>query len=81
MSFNCLNWFEPNEHTEDYHMRKPNDEIGFFKNEDKNHIYGEDKLSSFETIDKLLIYSSKLGFNDIKFSFAFGEENMYLMLQ
>ena len=25
MSFDCLRLFRPNEHTEDYHIRKPND--------------------------------------------------------
>ena len=36
MSFNCLNLLKPNEHTEDYHIRKPNDEKFLFEIEDKN---------------------------------------------
>ena len=31
MSFDCLNVFRPNEHTEDYYIRKPNNEF-FFQN-------------------------------------------------
>ena len=37
-------------------------------------------LVSFETNDKILKYSSELGFSDIKYPFAFGEENIYFML-
>ena len=29
--------------------------------------------------DKIINYSSKLGFNDITFSFAYGEENIHFM--
>ena len=38
MSFDYLNVFKPNEHTEDYHMRKPNDENFLFEIEDKKYI-------------------------------------------
>ena len=34
MSFVYLHLFRPNEHTEDYHIRKPNDENFLFKIED-----------------------------------------------
>ena len=39
-----------------------------------------EKIISFETNDKIVKYSSELGFNDIKFPFAYGEENIYFML-
>ena len=35
MSFDYKHLFRPNEHTEDYHIRKPNDENFLFKIEDK----------------------------------------------
>ena len=35
MSFNFLNVFKPNGHTEDYHVRKPSDECFLFEIEDK----------------------------------------------
>ena len=39
------------------------------------------KLSfNFETIALIVKESSELGFNDIKFPDAFGEENIYFML-
>ena len=38
MSFNFLNFYEPNEHIEDYHFRKPIDE-SFFEVGDKKYIY------------------------------------------
>ena len=38
MSSENLNVFKPNEHTEDYHIRKPNDENFPFKIEDKKYI-------------------------------------------
>ena len=39
MSFDYLNVFKPNEHTEDYHTRKPNDENFLFEVGDKKYIY------------------------------------------
>ena len=35
MSFDYLHLFRPNEHSPDYHIRKPNDENFLFKIEDK----------------------------------------------
>ena len=35
LSFDYLNVFKPNEHTADYHIRKPNDKNFLFKIEDK----------------------------------------------
>ena len=35
LSFDFLNVFEPNEHTEDYHIKKTDDEIILFENENK----------------------------------------------
>ena len=43
-------------------------------------IYVGDKVVSIETNDKIMKYSSKLGHNDSKYSFAYGEENIYFML-
>ena len=36
MSFDYLPLFRPKEHSEDYHIRKPNDENFLFKTEKKN---------------------------------------------
>ena len=38
------------------------------------------KLFCFETEDENVNYSSEYGFNDIKFPFAHGKENIYFML-
>ena len=72
--------FRLNEHSEDYHIRKPNDENFLFEIEDKKYIHVEEKLFSFETNDEIVEYSSEHGFNDVKFPFAHGEENIYFML-
>ena len=80
MSFDYLHLFRPNEHTEDYHVRKPNDENFLFKIEDKKYIYVGEKLVTFETDDEIEKYSSEIGFNDVKFPYAYGEENIYFML-
>ena len=79
-SFVYLNVFNPNEHTENYHIRKPNSESFLFEIEDKSYIYVGDRVVTFETDDKILTYSSRLGCNDIKHPFAYGEENIYFML-
>ena len=74
MSFDYLHLFRPNEHTEDYHIRKPNIENFLFKIGDKKYIHVEEKLFSFETDDEIVKYSSEHRFNDVKFPFAHGRE-------
>ena len=80
MSFNCLNVFKTIEHTEDYHIRKPNDVVFRFQIEDKKDIYVGEKVITFETNDTILNYSLELGFNGIKVPYAYGGENIYFML-
>ena len=62
MSFDYLNVFRPNEHTEDCYIRKPNNENFLFKIEDKKYIHAGEKLFSFETNDEIVKYSSEHGF-------------------
>ena len=80
MSLDFLNVFKPNEHTEDHHIRKPNDENFLFEIGDKKYIYVGEKVITFDTNDILVKYSLDLGFNDIKFPYAYGENNIYFML-
>ena len=80
ISFDYLHWFRPNEHSPDYHIRKPNDENFLFEIEDKKYIDVGEKIFVFETNDEIVKYSSKHGFNHIKFPFAHGKENIYFML-
>ena len=80
MSFDYLRLFRPNEHTEDYYIRKPKDEKFLFKIEDKKYINVGEKLFSFETNDEIVKYSSEHGFINIKFPFAYSQENIYFML-
>ena len=71
-SFDYVNLFKPNEHTEDYHIRKPNDENFLFEVEDKKYIYVGEKVISFETNDIIVKYSSEFGYNHNKFPYAYG---------
>ena len=80
MSFDYLRLFRPSKHTEDYHIRKPNDKNFLFEIGDKKYIHVGKKLFSFETNDEIVEYSSEHGFNDVKFPFAYGKENIYFML-
>ena len=79
MSFDYLYLFRPNEHTEDYHIRKPNDKNFLFEIGDKKYIYVGEKLLTFETDDKIEKYSSEHGNNDVKYTYAYGKENIYFM--
>ena len=81
MSFDYLHLFRPNEHTEDYHIRKPNNANFLFEIEDKKYIHVGENLFSFETDDEIVKYSSEHGYNDFKYSFARGKENIYFMLE
>ena len=75
-------WFshKPNEHTDDYHNRKPKAENFPSEIEKKNIIMWEKKLVSFETKDRKVEHSSEHGFNDVKYSFAYNEEKIYFVL-
>ena len=70
MSFDYLLLFRPNEYSENF----------LFKIEDKKYLHVGEELSSFETNDEIVKYSSELGFNYVKFPFAHGKENIYFML-
>ena len=70
MSFVYLSLLKPNEHTEDYHIRKPNDENILLEIEDKKYGYVEEKVDTFETTDIIVNYSSDHVFNVNKFPFA-----------
>ena len=80
MSFNYLNSFKPNEHTEYYYNKKPNDGNFVFENEDEKYVQIGESLVSFEIKYKTVNYSSSLGFNDNKYPFAYSEESIYFML-
>ena len=75
MSFDYLHLFRPNEHSEENHTRKPNNENFLFKIGDKNFIHVGEKLFSSERDDEIVKYSSEHGYNDVKFPFACGNEN------
>ena len=77
--FDYLHFFRPNEHCEDYHIRKTNDENFLIKIEDKKSIHVGEKLFNFETSEEIVKYSQEHGFNDVKFAFAHGKENIYFM--
>ena len=80
MGFDYLHLFRPNEHAEDYHLRKPNNANFLFEIEDKKYIHVGENLFSFETDDEIVKYSSEHGYIDIKNPFARGKVNIYFML-
>ena len=80
LSFNYLNLFRLKEDVEVYHVRKPQDAIFLFEIEAKKSIHVGDRVFTFETTDIKVKHSSELGFNDVKYPFAYGQENIYFML-
>ena len=66
MSFDYLHVFGPDEDNKDGSF--------LIESEDKKHV-GEN-VFSFETNDEIVDYFSELGFNDVKFSYAYGKENI-----
>ena len=71
--------FRPNQHTEDYYIRKPNNENFLFKIGDKKYLHVGEKLFSFETDDEIVKCSLEHGYNDVKFPFPCGKENIFFM--
>ena len=61
-------------------LRPNNNENFLFKIGDKEYNHVGEKLFIFETKDEIVKYSSEHGFNDVKFPFAHGKENIYFML-
>ena len=51
-----------------------------FDTEPKKYIRVGEKVISFETDDEIEGYTVEGGFNDVKFAFARGKENIYFML-
>ena len=79
MSFKLLDLLKPNEHREDYYIRKQNTENILFGTEEKVFFVGEN-LVNFWTNDKIVKYFTELGFNKNNYPFAHSEENIYFML-
>ena len=80
ISFDYLKLFKPNEHTENYYNRGPNDKIFLYEIEERKYFYVGDKLVGFETTDSIVEYSSNDGSNDVKYPYAHGIENIYFVL-
>ena len=80
LSFEFLNLCQSDGHTEDYYIRQPNDKNFPFQIENQKYIIVGNKVFNFETSDKILKYSSKIGYNDVKYPYAYGKEDIYLML-
>ena len=72
MSFGYLHVFGPDENNKDGNF--------LFEIENKKYVYVGDKLFSFETNDEIVDYFTEHGNNDVKYSFAYGKENIYFML-
>ena len=80
MGFDDLNLFRPNEDVEGYHVKKPQDANFLFESEDKRYIHVVDKTFTFEVNDSKVKHSSEPSFNYVKNIFAYGQENIYFML-
>ena len=72
MSFDYLHVFGPDENNKDGSF--------VFEIGDKKYIHVGEKLFSFETNDEIVDYFSEHGFNDVKYTYAYGKENIYFML-
>ena len=72
MSFDYLHVFGPDENNKDGNF--------LFEIGDKKYIHVGENLFSFETNDEIVDYFSEHGFNDVKYTYAYGKENIYFML-
>ena len=72
MSFDYLHVFGPDENNEDG--------IFLFEIGDKKYVHVGENVFSFETNHEIVDYFSEHGFNDVKYTYAYGKENIYLML-
>ena len=72
MSFDYQHVFGPDDNNKDGDF--------LFEIGDKKYIHVGEKLFSFETNDEIKDCFSEHGNNDVKYSFAYGKENIYFML-
>ena len=72
MSFDYLHVFGLDEDNKDGNF--------LFEIEDKKYVHVGENLFSFETNDEIDGYTVEHGFNDVKYPFAHGKENIYFML-
>ena len=72
MSFDYLHVFGPDENNKDRNF--------LFEIENKKYIHVGENLISFETNDEFVDYFSEHGNNDVKYTYAYGKENIYFML-
>ena len=79
MSFNYFTLLKTNEHKEDYYIRKPNGKNYLYEIEETNYIYVGENIVNFETIDRIVTYSSDLSFNDIRIPNCLQQKNNYLI--
>ena len=71
MSFDYLHVYGPDGNNKDGTF--------LFEIGDKKYIHVGEDLFSLETNDEIEKYFSKHGNNDVKYSFAYGKENIYFM--
>ena len=72
MSFDYLHLFGPDENNKDGNF--------LFEIEKRKYVHVGENLFSFETNDEIDGYTIEHGFNDVKYPFAHGKENIYFML-
>ena len=72
MSFDYLHVFGPDENNKNGNF--------LFEIENEKYIHLGENLFSFETNDEIVDYLSEHGFNDVKYTYAYGKENIYFML-
>ena len=81
MSFKYLSLFKPEEHKQDFLNRGQNDKNFLFEFENNNNIQVAKNVFTIEMSDKVVKNSSTDGFTDKNYSYAYGGEKIYLMLQ
>ena len=72
MCFDYLPLFGPDENNKDGNF--------LFEIEIRKYVHVGENLFSFETNDEIGGYTVEHGFNDVKYPFAHGKENIYFML-
>ena len=80
IDFQYKRLYRPNKHLERYHIGTPNHENFLFKIGDKKYLYVGESVFTFTTNSNITKYGFYYGFNDIKFSYAYDQTNIYYML-
>ena len=81
IDFKYKKLFRPNKHLERYHIGNPKHENFLLKIDKNKYLHVGDDIFTFSSTSNIVNYGFEYGYNDIKYPFAYDEDNIYYMIE